>query len=72
MKFLTWLIALFLIVCVFRTHRSVRRSRSEAERFFAMRWVPKTQTMRKRAMSQVRNFIQQIRAAAHTKPPRRS
>ena len=37
MKFLTWLIALFLIVCVFGTHRSVRRSRSEAERFFAMR-----------------------------------
>ena len=37
MKFLTWLIALFLIVCVFGTHRSVRRSRSEAERYFAMR-----------------------------------
>ncbi len=37
MKFLTWLIALGLVVCVFGTHRSVRRSRSEAERFFAMR-----------------------------------
>ena len=37
MKFLTWLIALVLIVCVFGTHRTVRRSRSEAERFFAMR-----------------------------------
>ena len=37
MKFLTWLIALVLIVCVFGTHRSVRRSTSEAERFFAMR-----------------------------------
>ena len=37
MKFLTWLLALALIVAVFGTHRSVRRSRSEAERFFAMR-----------------------------------
>ena len=37
MKFLTWIIALFLIVSVFGTHRSVRRSRSDAERFFAMR-----------------------------------
>ena len=37
MKFLTWVIALVLILCVFSTHRSVRRSRSEAERFFAMR-----------------------------------
>ena len=37
MKFLTWIIALVLIVCVFGTHRSVRRSTSEAERFFAMR-----------------------------------
>ena len=37
MKFLTWSFALALIVAVFGTHRSVRRSRSEAERFFAMR-----------------------------------
>ena len=37
MKFLTWLIALILIVCVFTTHRGVRRSKSEAERFFSMR-----------------------------------
>ena len=37
MKFLTWLIALVLIVSVFGTHRSVRRSRSDGERFFAMR-----------------------------------
>lgn len=37
MKFLTWLIALVLIVSVFGTHRSVRRSTSNAERFFAMR-----------------------------------
>ncbi len=37
MKFLTWLLALGLIICVFGTHRSVRRSQSDAERFFAMR-----------------------------------
>ena len=37
MKFLTWIIALVLIVGVFSTHRSVRRSTSEAERFFSMR-----------------------------------
>ena len=37
MKFLTWLIALVLIAGVFSTHRSVRRSTSEAERFFSMR-----------------------------------
>ncbi len=37
MKFATWLIALVLIVCVFSTHRGVRRSKSEAERFFSMR-----------------------------------
>ena len=37
MKFLTWFLAFALIVAVFGTHRSVRRSRSEAERFFAMR-----------------------------------
>lgn len=37
MKFLIWFIALVLIVCVFGTHRTVRRSTSEAERFFAMR-----------------------------------
>lgn len=37
MKFLTWIIAFVLIVGVFSTQRSVRRSTSEAERFFAMR-----------------------------------
>ena len=37
MKFLTWIIAFVLIAGVFTTHRSVRRSTSEAERFFAMR-----------------------------------
>ena len=37
MKFLTWLLAFVLIVAVFGTQRSVRRSRSDAERFFAMR-----------------------------------
>ena len=37
MRFLTWIIALILIVGVFSTHRSVRRSTSEAERFFSMR-----------------------------------
>ena len=37
MKFLTWLLALVLIVGVFGTHRTVRRSQSGPERFFAMR-----------------------------------
>jgi L-asparagine transporter-like permease len=37
MKFLTWLIAILLVVAVFGTHRTVRRSRSAEERFFAMR-----------------------------------
>ena len=37
MKILTWLLAIGLIVAVFGTQRSVRRSRSDAERFFAMR-----------------------------------
>ena len=37
MKFLTWIIALILIICVFSTHRTVRKSTSEAERFFSMR-----------------------------------
>ena len=37
MRFLTWIIALILIVGVFSTHRSVRRSTSEAERYFSMR-----------------------------------
>ena len=37
MKFFTWILVLVLVVGVFRTHRSVRRSRSEAERFFSMR-----------------------------------
>ena len=37
MKFVTWLLVLVLIVAIFSTQRSVRRSRSEAERFFAMR-----------------------------------
>jgi hypothetical protein len=37
MKVLTWLLALLLIVGVFSTHRGVRRSKSEAERFFSMR-----------------------------------
>ena len=37
MKFLTWIIAFVLIAGVFSSHRSVRRSTSEAERFFSMR-----------------------------------
>ena len=37
MKFATWLLVLVLIVGIFSTHRSVRRSRSEAERAFALR-----------------------------------
>jgi hypothetical protein len=37
MRFATWLLVLVLIVGVFSTHRSVRRSRSEAERAFAVR-----------------------------------
>ena len=37
MKFLTWILALALILGVFTTHRSVRRSTSEAERYFSMR-----------------------------------
>ncbi len=37
MKFATCLLALVLITGVFSTHRSVRRSRSDAERFFAIR-----------------------------------
>ena len=37
MKFATWLLVLVLIVGIFSTHRSVRRSRSEAERHFALR-----------------------------------
>lgn len=37
MRFLTWGIALFLIVCVLGTNRTVRTSKSEAERFFSMR-----------------------------------
>lgn len=37
MTFLNWLIVLFLIVCIFATQRSVRRSTSDAERFFSMR-----------------------------------
>ena len=37
MKFVTWLLVIALATAVFGTHRSVRASRSEAERFFAMR-----------------------------------
>ena len=37
MKFATWLLVVVLIIGVFSTHRSVRRSRSEAERHFALR-----------------------------------
>jgi hypothetical protein len=37
MKFVTWLLVLVLIVGIFSTHRSVRRSQSEAERHFAVR-----------------------------------
>jgi len=37
MKFATWLLVFVLIVGIFSTHRSVRRSRSEAERHFALR-----------------------------------
>src|SRR4030095_16230794 len=37
MKFATWLLVLVLIAGIFSTHRSVRRSRGEAERYFALR-----------------------------------
>jgi len=37
MKFAIWLLVLVLIIGIFSTHRSVRRSRSEAERVFAIR-----------------------------------
>jgi L-asparagine transporter-like permease len=37
MKMATWLLVLVLIFAVFSTQRSVRRSRSEAERFFTIR-----------------------------------
>src|SRR4029434_10738097 len=36
-KVATCLLVLVLIVGIFSTHRSVRRSRSEAERYFALR-----------------------------------
>jgi hypothetical protein len=37
MKFATWLLVLVLIIGIFSTQRSVRRSRSEAERVFSIR-----------------------------------
>jgi hypothetical protein len=37
MNFGTWLLVIVLIVAIFSTRRSVRRSRSDAERFFAVR-----------------------------------
>jgi hypothetical protein len=37
MKLATWLLVLVLIIGIFSTRRSVRRSRSEAERVFAVR-----------------------------------
>lgn len=37
MKFGTWLLVIILVYGLFSTRRSVRRSQSEAERFFAIR-----------------------------------
>jgi hypothetical protein len=36
-KFETYLLLAFLIFCIWRTHRSVQRSQTPQERFFAMR-----------------------------------